>query len=109
MGSFALGEVPIGTLHSGGGKRIPGEFRIGESYRSFSGIFRTGIQKKNLPGLDPSIAQWLATLFHHLSITKEIMIASFMKKSYTTNHRYLNELRRLLIFSVGVHESIAVL
>ena len=57
MGSFALGEVPVGTLYSGGGKRIPGEFRIGESYRSFSGMLRTGIQKKNLPGLDPSIAQ----------------------------------------------------
>ena len=74
-------EVPVGTLHSGGGNRIPGVLHTGEGYRSFSGILRTGgdKRKKNLPGLDPRIVQWLATLLPRLSMAKEMKITSFME------------------------------
>ena len=35
--------------------------------------------KKNLPGLDPRIVQWLATLLPRLSMAKEMKITSFME------------------------------
>ena len=51
-GSFTLAEVPVGTLHTGGGNLIPGVLHTGEGDRSFPGTLRTGEEKrkKNLPG-----------------------------------------------------------
>ena len=71
-------EAPVGTLHSGGGNRIRGVLHTGEGYRGFSGTLRSGgdNRKKNLPGLDPRIAQWLATLLRRLSMAKEMIITS---------------------------------
>ena len=51
-GSFTLVEVPVGTLHTGGGNLIPGVLHTGEGDRSFSGnpskkTFFTS--KKNFP------------------------------------------------------------
>ena len=79
--SFTLAEVPVGTLHTGGGNLIPGVLHTGEGDRSFSGTLRTGEEnrKKNLPGLDPRIARWLATLLRRLSMEKEMMITSFVE------------------------------
>ena len=75
----------MGTLHTGGGNLIPGVLHTGEGDRSFSGILRTGEEnrKKNLPGLDPRIAQWLATLFRLLRMEKEMMIPSFTEVNHT--------------------------
>ena len=78
-------EVPAGTLHIGGGNLIPGVLHTGEIDRSFSSTLRTGEEnrKKNLPGLDPRIARWLATLLCRLSVGKEMMITSFMEVNLT--------------------------
>eukprot|EP00439_Symbiodinium_sp_Y106_P060658 s1826_g9.t1 len=49
-----------------------------EGYRSFSGTLRTGEanRKKQLPGLDPRTAHWLATLLRRSSMAKEKTITS---------------------------------
>ena len=84
-GSFTLAEVPVGTLHTGGGNLIPGVLHTGDGDRSFSGTLRTGEEnrKKNLPGLDPRIARWLATLLRRLIMEKEMMSTSFMEVNLT--------------------------
>ena len=92
-----VAELPgNGKLHTGGGTRwvrsilveatlIPGVLHTGEGDRSFSGTLRTGEEnrKKNLPGLDPRIARWLATLLRRLSMEKEMMSTSFMEVNLT--------------------------
>ena len=45
-GSFTLVEVPVGTLHTGGGNLIPGVLHTGEGDRSFSSILRTGEENR---------------------------------------------------------------
>ena len=79
-GSFTLVEVPVG-----GGNLIPGVLHTGEGERSFSGTLRTGEEnrKKNLPGLDPRRARWLATLLRRLIMEKEMMSTSFMEVNFT--------------------------
>ena len=64
---------------------IPGVLHTGEGDRSFSGTLRTGEEnrKKNLPGLDPRIARWLATLLRRLIMEKEMMSTSFMEVNLT--------------------------
>ena len=80
--------------HSGGGNRIPVVLHTGEGYRNFSGILRTGEdnRKKNLLGLDPRMAQWLATLLRRLSMAKEMKITSFME---------VNLMRRIIVISMS--------
>eukprot|EP00439_Symbiodinium_sp_Y106_P048498 s3751_g6.t1 len=55
-------------------------------------------RKRILPGLDPWIVQWLASLRRLLSLVKEKTITFFTAVSYATNHRHLNELHRLSAF-----------
>ena len=65
------------------------------------GILRTGedTRKRILPGLDPWIVQWLASLQRLLSLVKEKTITFFTAaESYATNHRHLQELHRLSAF-----------
>ena len=58
--------------------KFPGVLHTGEGYRSFSGTLRTGEanRKKQLPGLDPRTAHWLATLLRRSSMAKEKTITS---------------------------------
>ena len=100
--NFTLVEVSVGTLHTGGGNLIPGRLHTGEGDRNFSGTLRTGEEnrKKNLPGRDPRIVRWLATLLRRLIMEKEMTsTSSHGSESYVTNHRHLNELHRLSAFS----------
>ena len=65
------------------GSRAPGKTGVlhtGEGDRSLSGTLHTGedTRKRILPGLDPWIAQWLASLRRLLSLVKEKMITFFM-------------------------------
>ena len=60
---------------------IPGVLHSGEGDRRLSGTLHTGEdnRKRDLPGLDPIEAQWLASLFLPLSMVKEMMTTSNME------------------------------
>ena len=97
--SFTLVEVPVGTLHTGGGNLIPGVLHTGEGDRSFSGTLRSGEdnQKKNSSGLDPSaMASHSASPFEHGEGDDDYLLHG--NESYVANHRHLNELHRLSAF-----------
>ena len=73
----------------------------GEGDRSLSGILRTGedTRKRILPGLDPWIVQWLASLqrtFEPGEGEDDYLLHG--SESYATNHRHLQELHRLSAF-----------
>ena len=84
-GSFTLVEVPVGTLHTGGGNLIPGVLHTGEGDRSFSGTLRTGEEEpeEESPGARSKVARWLATLLRRLIMEKEMMSTSFMEVNLT--------------------------
>ena len=71
-----------------------GVLHTGEGDRSLSGTLHAGedTRKRILPGLDPWIAQWLASLRRLLSLVKEKMITFFTAVNLT---------RRIIVISMN--------
>ena len=94
-------HAQVTSQRGSGASGKPGVLHTGEGDRSLSGILRTGedTRKRILPGLDPWIVQWLASLpttFEPGEGEDDYLLHG--SESYATNHRHLQELHRLSAF-----------
>ena len=101
-------HAQVTSQRGSGAPGKPGVLHTGEGDRSLSGILRTGedTRKRILPGLDPWIVQWLASLQRLLSLVKEKTITFFTAVNLTSSS---SRITPSLSLPAGDHKGTAIL